>query len=342
MEQTTKSNYFGALQHPIGSGFTAASTADDVLKGIDLTGKVAIVTGGYAGLGLETVRALSAAGATVVAPVRDRKKAEANLKGIKNVTIETMDLMDPATVDAFSTKFLATHKTLHILVNNAGIMWVPLRRDAAGNESQLSTNHFGHFRLTARLWPALKNAKAARVVNVSSWGHHRSDFNFEDPNFENRAYDSFEGYGQSKTANILFTVELDERGKQYGVRSYTLHPGAIVDTDLKRETTPELLIQLGVHDQDGNAILDPARGLKTIAQGASTQVWCATSPALQDLGGVYCEDNEVAVIDTTYQGWRPENGSLRGVMAYSLDQEHAQQLWTLTERMTGVTFDVTK
>jgi NAD(P)-dependent dehydrogenase (short-subunit alcohol dehydrogenase family) len=342
MEQTTKSNYSGALQHPIGSGFTAASTADDVLKGIDLSGKVAIVTGGYAGLGLETVRAFSAAGATVVAPVRDPKKAEANLKGIKNVTIETMDLMDPISIDAFATKFLATHKALHILVNNAGIMWVPLRRDAAGNESQLSTNHFGHFRLTARLWPALKHAKGARIVNVSSWGHHRSDFHFEDPNFEKRAYDSFEGYGQSKTANILFTVELDARGRQYGVRSYTLHPGAIVDTDLKRELDPAMLIQLGVHDKDGNAILDPTRGLKTVAQGASTQVWCATHPALEDLGGVYCENNEVAVIDTGYQGWRPENGSLRGVMAYSLDREHATKLWTLTEQMTGVTFDVTK
>jgi NAD(P)-dependent dehydrogenase (short-subunit alcohol dehydrogenase family) len=341
MEQTTKSNYYGALQHPIGSGFTAASTADDVLKGIDLTGKVAIVTGGYAGLGQETVRAFSAAGATVVAPVRDRKKAEANLKGIKNVTIETLDLMDPASIDAFATKFLAIHPALHILVNNAGIMWVPLRRDAAGNESQLATNHFGHFQLTARLWPALKNAKGARVVNVSSWGHHRSNFHFEDPNFERRTYDSFEGYGQSKTANILFTVELDARGKQYGVRSYTLHPGSIVDTDLKREVDPGMLVQLGVHDKDGNTILDATRGMKTIAQGASTQVWCATYPALHDLGGVYCENNEVAVIDTTYQGWRPEDGSLRGVMAYSLDREHAQKLWTLTEQMTGVTFDVT-
>lgn len=342
MEQTAKSNYYGALQHPIGSGFTAASTADDVLKGIDLSGKVAIVTGGYAGLGLETVRAFAAAGATVVVPVRDRKKAEANLKGIQHVTIETMDLMDPASIDDFAKTFLAAHDTLHMLVNNAGIMWVPLRRDAAGNESQFSTNHLGHFRLTARLWPALKKARGARVVNVSSWGHHRSDVHFEDPNFEHRPYDSFEGYGQSKTANILFTVELDERGKKYGVRSYSLHPGAIVDTDLKREVDPEMLVKLGVHDQEGNAILDAIRGLKTIAQGASTQVWCATSPTLQNIGGLYCENNEVAVIDTTYQGFRPEDGSLQGVMAYGLDKEHAQKLWVLSEQMTGVTFDVTK
>lgn len=162
MEQLAKNNYNGALQHPIASGFTAASTADDVLKGIDLTGKVVIVTGGYAGLGLETVRAFSAAGATVVAPVRDRKKAEANLKGIKNVTIEMMDLMDPTSIDAFAKKFLSQHKALHILVNNAAVMLGPLRRDTAGNESQLSTNHLGHFLLTARLWPALKHAAGAR------------------------------------------------------------------------------------------------------------------------------------------------------------------------------------
>jgi NAD(P)-dependent dehydrogenase (short-subunit alcohol dehydrogenase family) len=342
MDQATKNNYNGALQHPIASGFTAASTTDDVLKGIDLTGKIAIVTGGYAGLGLETVRAFSTAGATVVVPARDLKKAESNLRGIKNVSIESIDLMNPASIDAFAAKFLSTHTALHILVNNAAVMLGPLRRDAAGNESQLSTNHFGHFRLTARLWPALKQAHGARVVNVSSRGHHRSDFNFDDPNFEHRPYDAFEAYGQSKTANILFTVELDERAQRYGVRAYSLHPGSIVDTDLKREMTPEALIHAGVYDKNGNTIFDATRGLKTIAQGASTQVWCATHPALHDVGGVYCSDNEVATLETVPDSKRPAEQTLRTVMAYSLNRDHAQKLWALTEEMTGIPFDVSK
>src|SRR6187549_3496828 len=204
MNQTlTADNYNGVLQQPIGSGFTATSTTADVIEGIDLTGKTAIVTGGYAGIGLETVKTFVAAGARVIVPARDIDKAKKNLQGIKNIIIEAMDLMDPASIDAFAERFLAMGSPLHILVNNAGIMWVPLQRDARGYESQLATNHLGHFQLTARLWPALKKSNAARVVNVSSFGHTMAPFNFEDPNFEHRPYETLEGYGQSKTANNL-------------------------------------------------------------------------------------------------------------------------------------------
>ena len=172
-------NYNGKLQRPIGSGFNAGSTASDVIKGIDLSGKVAIVTGGNAGIGLETTKILAAAGATVIVPARDIAKAKKNLQGIANVELATMDLIDPKSIDDFAETFLASGRALHILINNAGIMWVPLRRDSRGIESQLATNYLGQFHLTARLWPALKKANGARVVNLSSFGHQMSPFNFD-------------------------------------------------------------------------------------------------------------------------------------------------------------------
>jgi len=161
-------NYQGILQKPTGSGFNAKSTTTEVIRGIDLTGKTAIVTGGNTGIGLETVKALSNAGAMVIVPARDIEKAKRNLSGIANATIEKMDLMDPASIDSFAQKFVASGRPLHLIINNAGIMWVPLRRDHRGYESQLATNYLAPFQLTARLWPALKKAAGARVVNVSS------------------------------------------------------------------------------------------------------------------------------------------------------------------------------
>ncbi len=165
-------NYEGALQQPIGSGFNATSTTSDVMNGIDLTGKITIVTGGNTGVGLETVKTLSKAGATVIVPARDVEKARKNLQGIANVEIEEMDLMNPASIDTFAKKFLASGRPLHLLINNAGIIFVPLRRDSQGSESQLATNYLAVFRLTAGLWDALKKANGARVINVSSLGHH--------------------------------------------------------------------------------------------------------------------------------------------------------------------------
>lgn len=190
-----QSNYQGVLQKPIGSGFNARSTSQDVIKGVDLTGKIAIVTGGNTGIGLETARVLAAAGAKVIVPARDVEKAKNNLQGMAGIEIETMDLMDPDSIDAFAEKFIASGRTLQLLINNAGIMWVPLRRNRRGLESQLASNYLALFQLTARLWPALKKANGARVVNVSSQGHQFAPFDFEDPNFLHRPYETLEAYG---------------------------------------------------------------------------------------------------------------------------------------------------
>lgn len=332
-------NYQGVLQQPLGSGFNARSTAHDVIKGIDLKGKVVIITGGYAGIGLETTKVLSQAGATVIVPARDQAKAAKNLKDIIHVEPETIDLIDPASIDAFAARFLASGRPLHLLINNAGIMWVPLRRDSRGFESQLATNHLGHFQLTARLWSALKQADGARVVNVSSFGHQIAPFDFDDPNFVHTAYETLVGYGRSKTANNLFTVELDKRGSSVGVRSYSLHPGSVYGTDLGREAPMELYQQMGTHDANGNIYPEVEKKLKTLTQGAATTVWCATSPALNNIGGVYCEDADISVLDEgniVHQFDEPS--TLTGVRPYSLDESAAQRLWVLSEQMLQINF----
>lgn len=330
MEQN---NYQGKLQHPIGSGFNAKSTTSEVIKGIDLAQKNVIITGGNTGIGLETTKTLAAAGATVIVGARDVEKAKRNLEGIANVQIESLDLMDIASIDAFAERFLASDRPLHLLINNAGIMWVPLRRDSRGYETQLATNYLAHFQLTKRLWPALKKANGARVVNVSSGGHQFSDFNFEDPNFLHREYETLQAYGQSKTAVNLFSLELDARGKAFNVRSYALCPGAVGETELSREAPADLFHKLGYSDADGNILPEVAASLKTIPQGAATTVWCATSPMLADLGGVYCENVEVADLSA-------ELSLIGGVKAYSLDEANAKRLWKLSEELTGIRFIV--
>lgn len=327
-----QNNYQGALQKPLGSGFNAQSTSNEVIKGIDLTGKIAIVTGGNTGIGLETVKTLAGAGAAVIVPARDVEKAKRNLAGIPNVEIEEMDLMNPASIDAFAQKFRNSGRALHLLINNAGIMWVPLRRDSRGYESQLATNYLALYQLTAGLWPALKQANGARVVNVSSGGHQFSNFNFEDPQFLNREYETLLGYGQSKTAVNLFSLEFDMHAKAHGVRSYSLCPGTVGETELAREAPVDLFQKLGYSDAEGNILPEVAAALKTIPQGAATTVWAATSPMLNNIGGVYCENADVSLLgaDTSVIG---------GVKAYSLDETSAKRLWKLSEELTGVRFD---
>lgn len=328
-----QTNYNGALQKPIGSGFNAASTSTEVIKGIDLTGKTAILTGANSGIGLETAKTLSGAGATVVALVRDMGKARENLQGISNVEIEEIDLMNPASIDAFAIKFLASGRPLHLLINNAGIMWVPLRRNNRDMESQLAVNYLAQFRLTSKLWPALKRANGARVVNVSSQGHQFAPFNFDDPNFERRQYETLQGYGQSKTAVNLFSIELDNRAKGSGVRAYSLHPGSIGGTELAREAPLELFIKMGLYDDKGNILPEVAASLKTVPQGAATTIWCATSPLLNNIGGVYCEDNDIA-------GLALGEGVSEGIKPYSLDKANAERLWKLSEKLNNITFNV--
>lgn len=326
------------LQKPIGSGFGAASTAADVIKGIDLSSRIAIVTGGYSGIGLETTRALRSAGAKVIVPARDRAKAVKALGGL-GVEIEAMDLLDPASIDAFAERFLASGQPLHILVSSAGIMACPLTRDARGYEAQFATNHLGHFQLVARLRPALRQANGARVVSVSSWGHRYSPVVFDDPNFERRDYDRWSAYGQSKTANILFALALDERGKAEGVRTFSLHPGSIVGTDLKRYLSEEELRKAGVIDENGKPILDPAKNLKTTEQGSATSVWCATSPQLDGIGAVYCENCEVArpvPAEAVVQWKLGDSTRMVGVMPFAVDPEAADRLWSLSEQLMSV------
>ncbi len=336
-----KDNYNGKLQHPVGSGCNARSTAKEIIRGVDLQGKTIVVTGGYAGIGLETVKILAEAGAKIIVPARDTKKAASNLKGIGRVTIEEMDLMDAASIDRFAQKFLDKNSTLDLLINNAGIMWVPLVRDKRGYESQLVTNHLGHFQLTARLWPAIKKSGNARVVNVSSYGHQIAAFDFEDPHFQKKEYDTLQGYGQSKTANNLFTVELDHRSKVFGVRAFSLHPGSVLGTDLGRIAPMALFQQMGTHDADGNIFPEVAAKLKTVEQGAATSVWCATSTMLNGIGGVYCEDADIAVLDEgNIEHHYDEPSSLRGVRPYALDSGYAKKLWDASEDMTGVSFEV--
>jgi len=334
-----KNNYQGALQQPLGSGFNATSTTTDVIAGIDLSGKIAIVTGGNAGIGLETTKVLAAAGATVIVLARDIEKAKKNLAGLRNVEIESMDLAKPETIDSFATTFLSTARPIHLLINNAGIMWVPLQRDSRGNESQLSTNYLGQFQLVARLWPALKQANGARIINVSSLGHHMAPFNFDDPNFEHTAYQTLRGYGQSKTASNLFALELDNRAKAFKVRAYALHPGSIAGTELARDADMELFKQMGFFDEQGNMRPEILANLKTIPQGAATTIWAATSPLLNNIGGVYCEDGDIAELlslDPLVETKAKMHHS--GVHPYSLDETNAKKLWSLTEEMIGIEF----
>lgn len=323
-------------QSPIGSGFNSASTAAEVIKGVDLAGKTAIVTGGYSGLGRETVRELRAAGARVIVPARDVDRSAAALTGI-DVEIEPMDLLDPESIDAFAERFQSLGQSLHILVNSAGIMANPLTRDARGYESQFATNHLGHFQLAVRLWPALIKAQGARVVSVSSWGHHLSPMVFADPNFERRDYHPWTAYGQSKTANILFALALDELGESHGVRAFAVHPGSIPGTGLQKHVSVAEQRAAGVIGESGELIHDPSKNIKSVEQGAATSIWCATSPQLDGRGGVYCENCDIAVLLEEGATLNLDDSSQQfGVSRHAIDRDAAEQLWNLSEKLVGL------
>ncbi|WP_336985516.1 oxidoreductase [Altererythrobacter aquiaggeris] len=319
-------------QTPINSPFGNRSTALEVAEGIDLTGKTVVVTGGYSGLGTETVRALANKGAHVVVGARRPDTAAQVLADMPgNITILPLDLSDPESIDAFAGEAMKLLDRIDILVNNAAIMANPLTRDERGYESQFATNHLGHFQLTARLWPLLteagKSGDSARVVAVSSVGHRLNGLDLDDLNWKRREYAKWPAYGQAKSANALFALQLDKIGEARGVRAFAVHPGGIT-TPLQRHLTMEEQVAMGWYDEDGNA----HESFKTVEQGAATSVWCATSPMLEDMGGVYCEDCNIGAMadENTPRG--------SGVSPHIRDEDLAQRLWTKSEQLTGVGF----
>lgn len=315
-------------QVPIGSGFGMRSTAAEVVAGVDLSGKAVLVTGGYSGLGLETVRALAGAGAQVIVGARRPDAAATDLEGIANVAILRLDLSDPASIDAFAADVANRTDRLNIVINNAAIMANPLTRDARGYESQFATNHLGHFQMTARLWPLLiAGGVGTRVVALSSIGHARGGLDLDDINFERRDYDKWTAYAQAKSANALFALHLDQIGAPYGIRAFSVHPGGI-KTPLQRYLTMEEQIAMGWFKPDGTLI----DIFKTTEQGAATSVWCATSPLLDGRGGVYCEDCDIAAM------WVEGMDRYAGARPHITDRALARDLWTLSEQMTGVLF----
>ncbi|MGK5057804.1 oxidoreductase [Janthinobacterium sp. LB2P49] len=318
-------------QTPLHSGFDATTTATEALSGRDLSGVQAIVTGGASGLGLETVRVLAGAGGRVLVPARDPAQAQAALADMAGVEVAALDLLNSQSIDAFAAAFLATGRALYVLVNGAGIMATPLLRDVRGYEAQFATNHLGHFQLTARLWPALRQAQGARVVCVSSLGHRQAGVDLDDPHFLRQPYDKWRAYAQSKSANALFSVELDRRGAAHGVRAFSLHPGAIL-TPLVRHLDRDDLRRVGALDDAGEVNPPPQSGFKNGAQGAATTIWCATSAQLEEHGGVYCEDCDIAALV-------PDDSAGPGVRRWAVDPAQARQLWALSEQMTGVRFD---
>ena len=314
-------------QAPIGSGFHGKSTAAEVISGIDLSGKNAVVTGGYSGIGLETVRALASAGARVTVPARRLDTAEAALADVAgDIEIAAMDLADLASIEKFTREYDETGRGPDILINNAGIMACPLARVGPGWESQFGINHLGHMAMSLALAPAMQRTDGARLVALSSIGHARSGINWDDPNYTERPYDKWEAYGQAKTADALFALGVDRRGRDVGIRAFSVHPGGIF-TPLQRHLPEEEMVALGWKAPDGTIPPMVQAMFKTPEQGASTTVWCATSPQLADRGGVYCEDCDIAQLATD------ESQRWEHVRTWACDDEGAERLWSLSEKM---------
>jgi NAD(P)-dependent dehydrogenase (short-subunit alcohol dehydrogenase family) len=315
--------------------FDRSSTSDEVLEGLDLGGRVILVTGASSGLGAESARALATRGASLVLGGRDLAKTEAVAASIRaavpgaRVEVGELHLERPESVRAFASELLARHPKLHVLLANAGVMACPLTRTAEGFELQLATNHLGHFLLGALLAPALRAAAPSRVVAVSSAGHGFSPVVFEDLHFERRPYDKWKAYGQSKTANILFAVELERRLAPRGVHAFALHPGMIL-TELGRHMKAEDVELMRERARQREARGQSSR--KTIPQGAATQLWAATAPELEGRGGLYLEDCQVS-------GVEPCPGGI-GCQPWALDPAAAARLWSVSEALLGQGFDL--
>jgi NAD(P)-dependent dehydrogenase (short-subunit alcohol dehydrogenase family) len=317
--------------------FGATSTTDDVLAGIDLSGKRILVTGVSAGLGVETARALAAHGAQVVGAARDLTKAQGATQAVRDqaanggsLELVELDLASLASVRRCADALLADGRPFDVIIANAGVMATPKGQTADGFETQFGTNHLGHFVLVNRIASLLKS-DGGRLVNLSSSGHRFSDVDLDDPNFEHTPYTEFGAYGRSKTANVLFAVEFDARHKARGVRATAVHPGGI-QTELGRHMTTEvtqaLIASINAANSAGGA---PAFSWKTIPQGAATSVWAAIVAPAEAVGAKFCEDCHVAQV--------VEDPNIRaGVRAYALDGAHAKALWAKSEAMVGERF----
>jgi NAD(P)-dependent dehydrogenase (short-subunit alcohol dehydrogenase family) len=318
------------------SSFGATSTTDEVLQGVNLSGKRVLVTGVSAGLGVETVRALAAHGAQVVGAARDLSKAQAATEQVRaqaanggSLDLVQLDLASLDSVRRCADGLLAASKRFDLIIANAGVMACPKSKTVDGFETQFGTNHLGHFVLVNRIASLLKSG--SRLVNLSSAGHRYADVDLEDPNFERTPYDEFIAYGRSKTANVLFAVEFDRRHKARDVRATAVHPGGI-QTELSRYMTAEvrerLIARINASQPKGAAPFS----YKSIAQGAATSVWAGCVADAGAIGGRYCEDCHVAEVVSI-------PGLFGGVRPYALDPQRAQALWQKSEQMVGERFN---
>lgn len=319
-------------QIPLGTPFTAASTATDVLRGVDLTGEEAIVTGGHSRLGREVSRALAAAGASVTVAARDTARAAEAVAEIDGVRVEQLDLTDPDSIDAFAARWNETGRPVHMLVNNAAVLFTPeLQLDAREHELAFSTSHLGHFQLTRALLPALRAAHGARVVTVTSGAARIGGVRWDDLDFRS-GYDPVAAYAQSKQANVLFTVELDRRTAGQDIRAFAVHPGVVIGPGPHAPGRVDSYRAQGLVDEHGATVIDPEVGKKTVEQGAATIVFGAASPWLDGVGGVYLKDNDVAVLDDVE---RPVTADSIPADANSAmrDPADARRLWELSEQL---------
>ncbi len=317
------------MTQPVSSRFTEESTADEVLAGVALTGKTAIVTGASSGVGLATASALAGAGAEVTLAVRDIAAGEAaaqaiaSSRGVPPPMVEHLDLLSQSSVAAFADRWGS--RALHILINNAGLMAPPFALTEDGFESQMAVNYFGPFLLTTLLAPNLIVGAPARVVIVSAATHGACPIDLDDLNYASRHYERFTGYGYAKTAANLFSVAFTRRFGAQGVTANAMTPGA-VRTNLGRHVTVQDAIDLGWMKPDGSI----TEGImKDPDQGAATSVWLATAPELDGIGGRYFEDCQQA------RDWDEAN-PIKGVAAHSLDPETADRLWAISEQLTQV------
>jgi len=321
--------------------FGATSTTDEVLAGVDLSGKRILVTGVSAGLGVETARSLAAHGAQVIGAARDLRKAEAATAVVRkdaaksggSFELVALDLAALASVRACADALVAAGRPLDLIISNAGVMAPPFGHTADGFETQFGTNHLGHFVFVNRIASLLR--PGGRLVNVASSGHRFSDIDLDDPNFARTPYDPWIAYGRSKTANILFAVEFDRRHRGRGIRAAALHPGGI-QTELGRHLDDGALQSMvETINAEQAAEGKPPYQFKTIPQGAATSVWAGVVAPADEIGGCYCENCHVSPVLTT-------DGNIsmmsEGVRPYALDPERAKALWAKSEEMVGETF----